>query len=117
LSDADRLIVFETQFRHEQAHVVEPGIAQACEHFQWPAMKWLALRPVIRFPFFPGWRAMRFRNFADMEERLANGLQAFAWAAQAGWATVEEALYDYGDLPKSFAQVPGFFALADSPAG
>jgi len=105
------LEVFKAHFLNEQEHVVGPSIAQASEAFQWPAMKWLALQPVVRFAYFPGWRVLRFRNFADVEERIRNGLQAFAWGSQLGWPTVENKLRAYRILPPEFfADGLGFFA-------
>ena len=111
LPDAEKLAVFESHFRDEQEHVVGPSVAQACALFRWPAMKWLALQPLVRFAYFPRWRMLRFRNFADVQERIANGLQSFAWGAQVGWPTVEEKLRSYGVLPSEFfTQGAGFFA-------
>ena len=78
--------------------------------FDWPAMQWLALQPIVRFAYFPGWRLLRFHNFADVQERIRNGLQAFDWGAQVGWRTVEARLANYGVLPAEFFTVRGYFA-------
>lgn len=110
LSNAERLAVFEAHFRHEQEHDVGPSIARAAADFSWPAMRWLALRPVVRFAYFPNWRVLRFRDFADVGERIRNGLQAFAWGERAGWPVVEERLARYRILPPAFfREGPRFF--------
>jgi hypothetical protein len=111
LSDAERLAIYQAHFLKEQEHDVAPGIARAVAAFDWPAMKWLALQPLVRFAFFPGRRMLRFRNFADVQERIANGWQAFHWGAQAGWDVVEERLAAYRILPMAFfTEGAGYFA-------
>lgn len=111
LSNDERLAVFEAHFRNEQVHEVGPSVAQACAALDWPIMKWLALQPIVRFAYFPGWQVLRFHNFADVEERIRNGLQAFAWGAQVGWPVVEERLRHYRILPAEFfTEGAGFFS-------
>ena len=56
----------------------------------------------MRFAYFPGWQVLRFRNFANLEERTRHGLQAFAWGSQVGWTVVEEKLRAYRSLPTEF---------------
>ncbi len=110
LSDAERLTVFEAHFLNEQETVVGPSVARAVAAFQWPSMRWLALRPVVRFAYFPRWHALRFCNFADVGERVRNGLQAFAWGAELGWGNVEERLRTYHILPDEFfTEGTGYF--------
>lgn len=111
LADAEKLAVFDAHFLYEQEHIVGPSVALASTAFAWPAMQWLALQPVVRFAYFPGWRVLRFRNFADVQERIANGQQAFAWGSQVGWPTVEERLRAYRILPPEFfGEGSAFFA-------
>lgn len=102
LTEAEQLAVFEAHFLHEQEAEVGPSVARASAQFSWPVMKWLALQPVVRFAYFPRWRVLRFRDFTDVRERIRNGLQAFAWGANAGWGTVEAKLRAYGVLPAEF---------------
>src|SRR5262249_15283014 len=110
MSDAERLDVFKAHFLHEQEHEVGPSVAQATSVFNWPVMKWLALQPLVRFAYFPGWRVLRFRDFSDRQERISNGLQAFAWGAEVGWDTVEQRLSAYQILPEAFfAEGTGHF--------
>jgi hypothetical protein len=110
LAESERLAVFEAHFMNEQEHEVGPSIARASLDFQWPAMKWLALQPIVRFAYFPGWQFLRFRNFADVQERIRNGLQAFRWGSQVGWPVVEDKLRTYRILPAEFfTEGTGFF--------
>jgi hypothetical protein len=102
LPDAEKREIFEAHFLWEQRCVVGPAIAQAIEEFHWPLVKALALRPPVRFAYFPRGVRMWFRNFASREERIANGLRAFDMAAAAGWDFVELALRHYAVLPDAF---------------
>jgi hypothetical protein len=73
-------------------------------------VRWLALRPRVRFAYLPGNTELRFQNFADQQQRIDNGLLAFDHAAAVGWPCVEQALCDYAVLPTSYAQdVAGYF--------
>jgi hypothetical protein len=102
LPDADKRAIFEAHFLWEQRTVVGPAIARAVEEFRWPLVKALALRPPVRFAYFPRGVRMWFRNFARQEERITNGLRAFDMAAAAGWDFVELALRHYAVLPDAF---------------
>lgn len=91
LPDAARRQIFESHFLNEQEHVVGPTLARAVEAFDWPLLKSIALRPLVRFAYFPGRSGMWFRNFASREERIAKGLRAFDVGAEVGWLRVEGA--------------------------
>jgi hypothetical protein len=111
LSDAERLEVFEAHFLNEQETEVGPSVARAGAALDWPVMKWLALQPIVRFAYFPRGRLLRFRNFASVDERIRNGLQAFAWGSEVGWQTVEEKLGTYKILPADLFRLgPEYFA-------
>jgi hypothetical protein len=99
LSDAEKLLVFEAHFRHEQQHVVGPAVRAAFEEFDWPLVRAIALRPPIRFAYFRGLQCLLFRNFADSAERIAQGMRAFEFAVKAGWSHVEATLANYAALP------------------
>lgn len=102
LSNREKLAVFEAHFLNEQEHVVGPTIAAAAAGLQWPLVKWIALRPTIRFAYFPSGQALWFRDFSSRQERIANGLAAFHIAAQVGWNETAAALRDYAVLPAEF---------------
>ena len=101
LSDMEKRQVFRAFFMNEQQAVVTPLIGEAVTNFDWPLMKWMALRPVISFAYLQG-KGIKFRNFARQTERVRNGLEAFDRAAQVGWAQVESSLEAYETLPASF---------------
>jgi hypothetical protein len=111
LSNEQRREVFETHFRHEQAHVVGPALECAVAAFDWPLVRAIALRPPVKFAYFPAGRRLWFRNFACRDERIDKGLAAFHWAARAGWSAVDGALRHYRVLPESFFAAPAeYFA-------
>jgi hypothetical protein len=106
LPDAQKREVFLAHFLDEQRRVVGPAIEQAVAAFDWPLVRFLALKPWIRFAYFPQREPFWFANFADRDERIAKGLQAFDRAAQAGWAHVEQSLGDYRILPETLLRNP-----------
>ena len=111
LSLDERRYVFQSHFLNEQRYVVSPAIAKAVDDLHWPALKFIALKPWIRFSYFPVRRFLWFRDFSNQEERIANGLQAFDWAAKVGWQAVEQTLNHYALLPREFFAEPvTFFA-------
>jgi hypothetical protein len=102
LPDTEKRRIFQAFFLNEQETVVGPSIQAAVAAFDWPLMKFLALRPVIRFAYFPRRQPFWFRDFSRKEERIEKGLRAFDLAARAGWDTVESSLADYAVLPAAF---------------
>ncbi len=110
LTDAEKRAVFTAHFLHEQEHVVGPAITRAVAAFDWPLVRRIALRPWIRFAYFPRFRSFLFRDFSAQAERIEKGLRAFDWAAEVGWRHVEERLADYRTLPvEFFADTAGDF--------
>lgn len=102
MSAEEKRTIFETHFLHEQEHVVGPTIQTAVAQFDWPLVKFLALKPILRFAFFPAGRYLWFRDFSQREQRVAHGLTAFEMADQVGWQNVEAALRAYRLLPERF---------------
>lgn len=100
LSDAEKRDVFEAHFLHEQATIVGPRIEAAVAEFNWPLVREIAVRPLVKFAYFP--RRMWFRNFASTAERIDKGLSAFDTAVTVGWTHVESALGEYDMLPRAF---------------
>lgn len=100
LTDAERRDVFLAHFLQEQEFIVGPAIASAMAKFDWPLVRAIAVRPVIRFAYFP--RSIWFRNFASRDERIQKGLLAFDTAAKLGWQNVEASLRKYDVLPERF---------------
>lgn len=106
LTDAERKTIFEAHFRHEQQTIVGETVQAAVANFDWPLVRFLALRPPVRFAYFSQGRRLWFRNFSDQSERIANGFAAFDMGAKVGWNRVEEALADYRTLPTAFFAGP-----------
>ncbi|WP_437222864.1 hypothetical protein SH661x_002976 [Planctomicrobium sp. SH661] len=107
LSDAEKEEVFTAHFLYEQEHIVGPRLQQGVDEFEWPLMKSIALRPWIRFSYFPAFTILRFRDFTSSAERIRNGLRAFEVASRVGWDPVEAALEKYGTLPAESFINPG----------
>jgi hypothetical protein len=106
LTTADKHEIFTAHFLYEQQYVVGPSLEGAVAAFAWPAAKFIALRPIIHFAYFPPGTSFWFRNFANRDERIARGQQAFRVAAEVGFARVEAALRRYDMLPEAFFTQP-----------
>ena len=102
LPDDEKRGIFERFFRNEQEFVVGPSVQEAVARFDWPLMRFIALKPVVKFAYFSAGHRLRFRNFSDRRQRIAHGLQAFDWAAELGWDGVVAALRAYDILPQEF---------------
>jgi len=112
LSAAEKQDIFTAHFLYEQEYVVGPSLQAAVDAFDWPAARFIALRPIIHFAYFPESTSFWFRNFADRSERIARGQQAFRVAAQVGFARVEADLRKYAMLPEVFFTQPvEYFAM------
>ncbi len=106
LTTEEQRRVFAAHFLHEQEHVVGPTLERAVSDFSWPLVKFVALKPFVRFRYFPRGQALWFRNFACREERIEHGLRAFEFAAAAGWDHVQETLREYAVMPRTFFSEP-----------
>ena len=91
---------------------VAPGVQAAVRGFECKILRFLCLRPLVRFAYFPRFHYLFFRNFADKDERIARGMHAFELAQRAGWPRVAQALGDYGVMPPRLLDEPER-ALAD----
>jgi hypothetical protein len=111
LSEIERRSLFTAFFLWEQENIVGPAVERAFEEFHWPLIKALALKPRIRFAYFPRRAPLIFKSFADMDERIDRGLAAFDLAATAGWEAVEAALSSYGLMPSEFSADPARYFL------
>lgn len=96
LDAAERRRVFEQSFHCEQEVTVAPGVKAAVASFECRIMRFVCLHPVVRFAYFPPFRALVFRDFADQADRIAKGMRAFDLAERAGWPRVAGSLADYG---------------------
>ena len=98
--------VFEQSFRCEQEVTVAPGVQEAVRSFDCKIMRFLCLRPLVRFSYFPPFRYLWFRDFANTHERIDRGMRAFDIAARAGWPHVERSLHYYGVMPPHLLDEP-----------
>ncbi len=106
LTLAEKRQVFEQSFRCEQEVTVAPGVKAAVDGFECPIMKWLCLRPVVRFAYFPTWKYFWFRDFSSQMERIEKGLLAYDLGESAGWSNAETSLSSYGLLERPFFDAP-----------
>jgi hypothetical protein len=98
--------VFQAHFLHEQETVVSDTIQRAAAKFDWPLVRFLALRPSVGFAYLLDKQPIKFQDFTDRDERVRNGMLAFELAARVGWNKVERALADYALLPPEFFADP-----------
>jgi len=119
LSDRERRSLFTAFFLWEQENVVGPAVERAFDEFHWAIVKALALKPHIRFSYFPRNNPLIFENFLNTGERIEKGLAAFDLACRAGWDAVETALGSYGIMPNGFREDPAghFLAMARETVG
>jgi hypothetical protein len=102
LTHGERRMLFETFFRWEQRAGVAASVDAAMTAFTWSRVRDLALRPTIRFAYMPRRGALRFRDFANVDERIEKALQAYEIAEEVGLERVEMALRRYRMLPSNF---------------
>jgi hypothetical protein len=112
LSEQEKRLVFRTSFYWEQELTVAPGVQAAVDKFQCRVMRLLCLHPLVRFAYFPRWRYLFFRNFADTTERIARGLQAYDHARRGGWAHVVRTMKNYEVMPPVFFRDPAGYVRA-----
>ena len=101
----------------EQRTVVHDRLTDAFAAFYWPELARMARRTSVRFAYL-GWRPLRFRDFADRDERRDKGLLAFDRAQRRGWASVDRSLKSYGLMPRPFTanSAQHFYAIQNALA-
>ena len=114
LSDQEKLNVFWPHFLHEQQFHVGPGMAAALAELHWPLVKYLALRPIVRFAYFPSGQWLWLSNSLDQLQRAAGGLRSFQAAVQAGWQRTEESLTEYRIVPRAPGVTDGSFRVVEA---
>lgn len=110
LSEAQKRAVFEQSFHWEQELTVAPGVGEAINHFDCPIMIALCTKPIVRFAYFPRYRFLWFKNFADKQERIEKGMRAAELAFRAGWDQVRGSMQSYQILPAEFWASPPEYA-------
>lgn len=79
----------------EQESMVARSVEEAVARFDCPILKALALKPVVRFQYFPRSRVFFFGNFANKNERIERAVESYDLAVQAGWEGVLDSMQDY----------------------
>jgi hypothetical protein len=102
LGEDEKKAVFETALYFEQELTVGPAIQAAVDAFHWPVLKKIALKPVVRFAYFPSGRLFFFRNFANKKERIKRATEAYQIATEVGFAELETTMADYGVIPAEY---------------
>ncbi len=111
LSVEQKRKLFGAFFLWEQKTIVGPAVTAATLAFDWPLMRSLALRPLIRFAYFPKLSVLAFKDFSCTAERIDKGFRAFDLAAGVGWDHVEKSARRYRVLPDtSFTGSAAHFA-------
>jgi hypothetical protein len=87
--------LFRAALLWEQESMVASSVQQAVDRFDCPILKVLALKPVVRFEYFPLTRAFLFKDFSDKNERIDRALESYELAVDAGWEEVYQSLDDY----------------------
>lgn len=93
LAPAQKRDLFTQALRHEQEVTVAPGVLSEVARFDCPILRFLCLRPLVRFAYFPRTTYLLFRNFADKDERIAKAMLSYDLAERAGWPFVEERMH------------------------
>lgn len=102
LPDERKRHIFTTHFLHEQQNVVGPALENAVANFRWPLVRWIALMPLIKFAYFEEGQRIWFSNFANRDERIRRGHEAFEMGQEVGWNRVAASLREYDILPARF---------------
>lgn len=109
LSPAAKRDLFMLSLRFEQEITVAPGVSAEIGKFDCPILRFLCLRPLVRFSYFPMGTFLVFSNFADTHERIAKAVRSYDLAERVGWHHVETAMRSYGVLPAPYWDDPGRF--------
>lgn len=111
-SQEHRKKLFEAFFLWEQEVIVSPAVETAIKNFDWPLVKFLAMRPKIEFSYFDKKNGLQFVNFSSRKERIALGLQAYELAELVGFKFVEESIKSYKIMPNRFFDNTSEFFLS-----
>ncbi|MFO0559086.1 MAG: hypothetical protein U0269_13810 [Polyangiales bacterium] len=106
LDPATRRALFSSALRFEQERTVAPGIAAEIARFDCPILRALCLKPVVRFAYFPAWRAFYFSDFSDKDERVRRAMKSYQIAEEQGLDRVEASIEQYRVLPDAYFADP-----------
>lgn len=80
----------------EQESMVARSVQEAVVRFDCPILKGLALKPVVRFEYFPSTKYFFFSDFSDKQERIDHAIESYDLAVKAGWSLVLDSMREYG---------------------
>lgn len=101
--------LFFQALQFEQEVTVAPGVQREVAKFACPVLRFLCLRPLVHFLYFPRRTYFWFRNFADKSERIARAMASFDLAARVGWKSVEDSMRASRLLPAAYWADPDGF--------
>lgn len=104
ISAPQRRYIFEQALRYEQEVTVAPGVREEIDRFDCPILRFLCLRPIVQFSYFPRSTYFLFRDFSDAGERIDKAMRAYDIAVRRGWQHTESALRSSTLLPTAFAE-------------
>lgn len=99
LSEEKKKQAFLECFHWEQK-LADPIIKEAYDAFDIPVFKQVAINPIVHMSFIPKYRAVFYRNFTNIEERLVKGKKIYDIAVSKGWAYITQSLKRYRECPK-----------------
>ncbi len=102
MSATEQRQLFEEYIRWHHSHVSGTEFSNAYNAFDWPLVKWLCVRPWVRFSYFGFGRSLTYNNYTNTEERLQNNMKAYDWAAKKSWIRVEKDLTNNPFFPHKF---------------
>jgi len=102
MSPAGQRQFFEDYIHWQNANSIGSAFTDAFDAFNWPLAKWFCSRPWVWFSYFGFGRGHIYNDYCDGEERSQKSLQAFDWAAQKSWKSVEENLTGNPFFPHKF---------------
>jgi hypothetical protein len=79
----------------EQEIAVGPRVTAAVAAFQTRPLLLLALKPWVKFKYFPRGTVFHFHDFSDVNERIHYAKKSYELAEDAGWDAVLQSMSEY----------------------
>ncbi len=110
LSSEDYRDAFSACLIWEQKNSVTPRVREEAMRIHCPVLQSFCLRPVVRFSYFPLFKLLCFKNFADPRERVARAIESFDIAMKVGWDEVMDSVSKYNVMSAEFHVDPKKYA-------
>ncbi len=95
LTEAQRRTLYCLALEFEQARTLAVDIGRGMKGLTCPFVHGLVRRAVVRLTYLPPQVRFYFRDYSNVEERLARGLRSYELASQRGWDKVSDATHAY----------------------